>query len=836
MSRVLGSTSERRVMLGRGFELAIGEAGSASRPGDLPDGLDWIPAPVPGTAARALELAGRWSRTAPMALHDRDVWYRCRLEESGERVLEFDGLATLAEVWLDDRLLLRSENMFVRRRVPVRLAAGATLYLAFRALAPDPRAGRGRGGWPVPMIADPALRHVRTTLLGHMPGWCPSIDHVGPWRGVALVERTGPLETLGVRLAPGVEAGRARLEIELDLRWAGGEPPAGEGRLGERRFPLARSGPGRLRAELDLPDLALWWPWTHGEPALHELALDIGGERLEFGRIGFREVTIERGSDRRGFGFRVNGVPVFARGANWMPVDPVGLDGTRATVAPALRLLREAGCNMLRVPGTTVYEDTPFHELCDELGILLWQDLMLANLDYPVDDPSWRAGFFEEVVDLLDRTELHPSLVLLCGGSEIAQQAAMTGRWERAEARWRSFSDELAALVARLRPDLPFLPHTPWSGASPFSVREGPAHAYGVGAYLRPIGEARSAAPRFATECLALAQLPEPASLARIVSSEVGPGHDPRWKALVPRDRFASWDFEDVREHYLEELFAVDARELRRGDPERWLELSRAASVELVRRVLAEWRRPGSSCRGALLWHARDLAAGTGFGVIDAFGRPKPAWHAMTQVLQPLQLLVTDEGLDGLDVHLLNDRPESKAIRLELVCLREGALPIARGAREVRLEPRGALTLQAWTLLGGFFDLTRAYRFGPPQHDAVVASAFDPASGALLGEAVYLPGRLDPGRRDPDLEVALEGGPAGWVLRLRCCRLARFVQIDDPAFRPTAAWFHLPPGRDRLVALEPIDDRTDARPRGRVRSLDCPGFAAYGAGGEGPPS
>ncbi len=830
MTRPLAGTSERRIPLDRGFALALTPPGAATRPGELPASLEWIPAPVPGTVAQALEAAGLWSRARPTPLHDRDAWYRLHLAHQGRCTLVLDGLATLAEVWLDDRLLLRSESMFRAHRLPVELVGGESLYLVFRALAPALATRPSRGRWPVPMIATPGLRHVRTTLIGHMPGWCPPVDIVGPWRGLALVEQTGPLEVRELRLRTGWAGGSARLALELAADWRDGPLPDGVALLGDRPLPLSRAGPGRLGVELELAGVEPWWPWTHGEPRLHPLALRIGGERLELGSVGFRTITVDRGPDGRGFGFRVNGVPVFARGAVWMPVDPVSLDGSRAACAPALRLLREAGANMLRVPGVAVYEDHGFHELCDELGILVWQDLMLANLDYPLEDPAWRASLLAEVEQLLDRTARHPSLALLCGGSEIAQQAAMMGQWAGAAPRWAALAREIEALVERRRPGLAFLPHTPEGGPQPFSVGEGPSHAYGVGAYLRPLAEARAAPPRFAAECLALAQLPEPASLARIVEARVGVGHDPRWKALVPRDRDASWDFEDVREHYLEELTGLPARRLRREHPERWLELSRAVSVELVRRVLGEWRRPGSPCRGALVWHARDLAPGMGFGLLDAFGSPKPAWHGMAQVLQPLQLLLTDEGLDGLALHLLNERAEPRPIRLDLVCLRDGRTIVARGARELGVAGRGSVTVPADALLAGFHDLTRAYRFGPPQHDAVVARAIDPPTGELLDEAVHLPGGLAPGWPDPGLEVDLEQDERGWALRLRCRRLARFVQVDDPAFRAARAWFHLPPGDDRLVRLEPLGGEPGGSPRGRVGSLDCPAPLAYAAG------
>lgn len=828
MTRVLASTSERRLPLERGFELTLTPPGAADRPSRLPGGLDWVPATVPGTVAQALEAAGRWSRACPTPLHDQDAWYRLRLPWRGAFTLHLDGLATLAEVWLDDRLLLRSESMFLSHRLPVVLVGGETLHLAFRALAPALAARPSRGRWIAPMIATPGLRHIRTTLLGHMPGWCPPIDVVGPWRGIDLVERTGPLELRTLRLRTGLGPAGGRLELDLEATWHGRAPADAEAVLADRRLPMAPAGAGRWRLAVDLPEEAPWWPWTHGEPRLQPLRARIGGEWLELGKIGFREIAIDRGPDGEGFGFRVNGVPVFARGAVWQPVDPVALAGSRATLAAGLGLLREAGSNMLRVPGVAVYEDETFLKLCDEQGILVWQDLMLANLDYPVEDPTWRASLLAEVEELLDRTERHPSLALLCGGSEIAQQAALMGQWAKAEARWEGLAREIEERIARIRPGLAFLPHTPLGGHQPFAIGHGPSHAYGVGAFLRPIAEARSAAPRFAAECLALAHLPETASLARLLPSGVGVGHDPRWKALVPRDRLASFDFEDVREHYLEELLGVSARMLRREDPERWLELSRVVSVELARRVLGAWRRPGSACRGALVWNARDLAPATGFGILDGFGLPKPAWHGLAQVLQPVQLLLSDEGLDGLVLHLLNERPAPLAARLELVCLRDGHVPVARGQRLVEVEPRGALSVPAETLPAGFVDIGRVYRLGSPQHDAVVARAVDPVTDDLLGEVVHPIGPLEAGRHEPGLEARLERRAGGWALRLRCQRLARFVQIEDPAFRPRAAWFHLAPDRDRLVALEPIEGEPREPPRGSVRSIDCRAALPFG--------
>ena len=178
------------------------------------------------------------------------------------------------------------------------------------------------------------------------------------------------------------------------------------------------------RATVRVPTPERWWPHTHGTPALHDVTLEIGDQSLLLGRVGFR--TIEAITDDGGFALRVNGQPVFCRGASWMPVDPVALaSGADAQRAASIEVQR-ANMNMIRITGVSVYEDDAFFDACDELGILVWQDVMFANMD-PPDDPDFVAGVEAEVSQLLSRVGHRPSLAVLCGGSEVEQQAAMLG-------------------------------------------------------------------------------------------------------------------------------------------------------------------------------------------------------------------------------------------------------------------------------------------------------------------------------------------------------------------------------------------------------------------------
>ncbi len=313
---------------------------------------------------------------------------------------------------------------------------------------------------------------------------------------------------------------------------------------------------------------------------------------------------------------------------------------------------------MLRVPGTGVYESEEFHDLCDELGMLVWQDFMFANLDYPIADDGFRAAVEREASELLERLAGRPSLAVLCGNSEVEQQAAMLGL-DPELGRGELFGELLPAAARAAGADAVYLPSAPCGGELPFRTDRGVANYFGVGAYLRPLDDARLAGVRFASECLAFANVPDERAVEELLGeppADAAVG-GPRWKAGVPRDVGSGWDFDDVRDHYLEALFGVDPAELRSVEPHRYLELSRAVSGEVMAEVFGEWRRAGSPCGGGIVLWLRDLVPGAGWGLFDHRGVPKVAYHHLRRALAPVALWTTDEGLGGIVVHVANDRP-----------------------------------------------------------------------------------------------------------------------------------------------------------------------------------
>jgi len=833
--RLLAASASRRRRFDAGWAICRTAAGAAADPQQLQSvaALSWQAIDAPSTVAQALRTLGRLEADASRLDVD-DWWFRLRFDAGSmpagaRRWLRFGGLATLAQAWLNGAPLLESRNMHLAHdcEAPALQAEGNELLVRFASLDQALTQRRPRPRWRTPMVAHQQLRWIRTTLLGRTPGWSPPWPAVGPWRAVELLDFDA-IVMRGLRLSSRVTDGRGELTVRLTLDDASAS-------VGAVRLELERDGQvhgvtlaaagqqGEHGGTLVVPDAALWWPHTHGEPALYEarLLLPVAGEDeprvVPLSPIGFRTIAVD--TTDGGFALSVNGIAVFCRGANWTPPDAARLDADAHACDAVLHRVRDAGLNMLRVNGATVYESDHFHDACDRLGLLLWQDFMFANMDYPVDDAQFAAAAREEVVQQLSRWQARPSIAVLCGNSEASQQAAM---WGAPRGQWLPswFERDLAELCAQWCPDVPYWPSSAHGGAFPHQNDAGTTSYYGVGAYLRPLEDARLSGVKFATECLALANVPSDAALARMPGGAAVRVHQAAWRERAPRDLGAGWDFDDVRDHYVKRLFGVDPAAVRARDHERYLALGRAASAELMRATFAEWRRPGSACRGGLVLFLHDLWAGAGWGLLDDLGQPKAAFHGLREASTPRAVFLSDEGTNGLVVHLLNERPQALQAAIELALYRGDGHRIDDGAQQVTLPAHGAVSLPAAQWFDRWIDLNDAYGFGPPAHAQAVATLRD-ESGQVLGQAFHVLGGL-PAERDAGVlpQGVFRVRDDGAVdVTLRCERFAASVHFDVAGFVPDAAYFHLAPGVERHVRFLPVATPAPAF-GGRVMALN----------------
>jgi beta-mannosidase len=812
---VIGSVPT--LWLHEGWRLGRSAPGAVKNPSQLAGaGIEWHDAVVPGTVAAAIHK----DINLPGDYDADDWWYQlnwgqttfCRGEErafphaanSGlspiRHYLRFDGLATLAEVWLNGTPILSSRNMFVTHRVDVTelLREQNELVICFRSLGEALKQRRARPKWKTQLVNHQNLRWFRTTLLGRIPGWTPAISPVGPWApiGIESVDRI-EMESLAISTTRDSLTVKARVSAPVDQARV---------RIGEREYPLtvaAREIQGAVAV-----DVPAWWPHTHGEPHLEscQLELLVDGEWIvvDCGRVGLRDIRLDThdGAVR----FIVNDIPVFCRGACWTTLDILRLRGDPRDLRRALETLRDSGANMVRIGGTMAYESEDFYRLCDELGILVWQDFMFANMDYPVADADFRREIEAEARQVVSRLHRHPCIAAYCGGSEVAQQAAMMGLPKES---WSNdfFTSTLPALCEEMQPGVAYFPSSPWGGALPFHVSTGIAHYYGVGAYRRPLADVKSARVKFATECLGISNVPEAETMSLVMDGMLPPPHHPRWKSRVPRDSGSGYDFEDVRDHYLEILFRERAAELRAQDVPRYYAISRVVSGEVMSRIYGEWRAPSSGCGGALVWFWRDLWPGAGWGLTDSEGRPKAAlWH-LRRAWSPRSIHLTDEGLDGYAIHAINESAEPLEAIVEMEMYANGRS--CESAQMAATVPaRGAITLQADALLGYFSDATNAYRFGPPKYDVVTARMMRADTGEILAEDFRFPSGMDlREQRDAELDARAVRRADGTIeLTLRSDVFLQSVRVECDGYTPSDNYFHLAPNLDKRIVLRGSGD------------------------------
>ncbi|MEX2375255.1 MAG: glycoside hydrolase family 2 protein [Dehalococcoidia bacterium] len=795
-----------RQKLTDGWELLGTTPSAVDDPGDLPvDG--WTPAVVPGTVAVSVGPDDPWAHDDYDA---RDWWYRYEFPAlahvAGRQTLCFDGLATLARVWLNGESVLESDNMFRRYRVDVteHIQEHNTLVIVFRSLGARLAERHSRPRWKTALVKEQDLRWYRTTLMGRMPGWTPPITTVGPWRDVELQVKAS-VSTRDLRVRTHVDA-QLRRSVHVEGLLESDQPiHRARLRVADDTFELQHvpsEHGARFETAVPVGDVPLWWPHTHGDPMCIPLSLDVetdGGEiSVPLGRRGFRHIAVDR--EAGGIRYVVNNVKIFCRGACWTPTDTATLDGTRQALRAVLERFAAAHGNMIRVGGTMTYESDAFFEICDELGIMVWQDFMYANMDYPVDDDGFRAGAIAEARQEVARLGTHPSVVTWCGGSEVEQQAAMFGAPREI---WSNelFSTLLPGIVDELHPGTPYWPSTPTGGALPFHVGEGLAHYYGVGAYLRPLDDVRLSHVRFTPETLGFSNVPEPEVVNAMTAEGPVPPHHPAWKRGVPRDSSAGWDFEDVRDHYLERTHDIHAMRLRYEDLERYWSLSRTVPGHLMERAFREWRAESSGCGGALVWFLQDLVPGAGWGLLDHRGLPKATYYYLKRAWAPRQLSLLDRGLDGVSGWLTNELDEATEGILRVRVVDRGDIVTAEAEQSVAVPPRTTTSFSVDELLGHFMDLTHSYRFGPGKHEAVIAEWTDPR-GRLIADDCLVVDHTRTGTAEIRAKVeAMESEPHDLLLTLESGTLVHDLRIDLRHHLADDNYLALHPGRKRSIRL-----------------------------------
>lgn len=807
---------------------------------------EWRPARVPGSVHTDLlalglipdplvadnELYVQW-------VAERDWEYRCPFTvppdlRTEERVfLVCDGLDTLADVHLNGQRVGRAENMFRRYEwdvTPLLKDGENELHILFPSPIRYIRARQAERPMVSPSHSIPGGPYLRKAPCQFGWDWGPQLPPIGIWKGVRL-EAYSVARFANVHLRQRHADGTVIVTADVQLdRWHEADLKAvlhltaPDGRV-QQADGWLRSGETSAHLEITVANPQLWWPNGYGSQPLYptEVALyqeDVLRDRRSF-QVGLRTLELRRQPDEWGesFTFVVNGVPIFAKGANWIPADSFPTRITDAHLEHLIRSAAEAHMNMLRVWGGGFYEEERFYDLCDRYGILVWQDFIFSCSVYPLDEEPFLENVRAEVVENIRRLRHRASLALWCGNNEMELGWESWG-WiyepggrELRAAYDRFFHHILPEICAAEDPDRPYWPSSPSSGTPFVDVnggRMGDTHCWDIWHWMRPFRFYREHATRFVSE-FGFQSLP-PLATIRTYADES------EWNitsyVMEHHQRNSAGNGKIVT--YMTDHFRMPK------DFESLVYLSQVLQAECVRMGAEHWRRHRRRVGGALYWQLNDCWPVASWSSIDYYGRWKALHYAARRFYAPVLLSAEDDG-PRVALHVTSDlrAPWRGIVRWSLETV-DGQV-LASGGEPVVVPPLDSV--QACAL-----DFTDHLIAGPSitlrpnlRRDVVlVYELWQDGNRISLGILPFVPDKhLE--LPDPNLRVAIRETDGGFAIDVTAGHLARFVWLEldgaDVVFSDNC--FDVPAGRTVTVTLPSLPGWTAERVRQslRVRSL-----------------
>ncbi|MFT3763212.1 MAG: glycoside hydrolase family 2 TIM barrel-domain containing protein [Pseudoxanthomonas sp.] len=803
---------ERVIGDGWQFRLLPGNAQAAAHP----EAAQWHAAAVPGTVHTDLLANGLIADPyvgAPEAglqwIGLADWEYRTDFDaprdarDAARSELVFEGLDTFAEVFLNGDKLLDADNSFRTWRVPVQgrlRASGNELRIVFRSpiakLLPQVQAMPHKiaGNYPSPYGDEPT--DAMTGNFARKPGyhygwdWGPRYVTAGAWKPVKLRSWDAlRIDDLQLR-QDRVDAARAELTAIASLDSV---------RAGNYRLQLWQTAPDGKRSRITRRDIAVaegastvsvplrinqpqrWYPNGYGAQPLYRYELEIAGNQgvvaTISARTGLRSVELRRDADGKGrsFYFAVNGIPVFAKGANAIPFDMFPPRVTRQQLRRALQSARDANMNMIRNWGGGYYESDDFFDIADELGLLVWQDFMFGGGMQPAWDDAFRGNVIAEARDQVRRLRNHPSLVLWCGNNEeeIAWKYWGHGKTLKeadlafADKVWngyvqlfgrdlRKVVEEEAGSIAYWSSspgdDLAEVANTPASGDMHYwEVWGNPAH---------PPVKYLDITPRFMSE-YGLQAWP----VRRTVDAFAQRGEQRVDSPVIEaHQKFLAGKGNERLLHYIRMEF---------GEPrdfDDFIYLGQAMQAEGIELAALHHRASRPYTMGSLYWQLNDVWPGASWSGMDWFGHWKMLQFHARRFFAPVAVAALRDAEGRTRVSLLNDRTSVRNGELHLRVMSLDGDVLRDERRPVTLAPLSASAVAEY---GDAELLAGADR---KAHVAVFELEIkgEPASRGV----VYFTAAKDIAWPDPGLSAEFRRDGDGFVLDLHTRRLARALWID----------------------------------------------------------
>jgi len=601
---------------------------------------------------------------------NREWWYRLRFrvpnESSFSKVfLVFHGLDTLATVWLNERRIGHFRNMFREYRVEItkEILKDDENLLAIK-LSPltrsSKRNSRNRENWSN-WIANEWLNFRPEFRKAQMSfGWdiAPRLLTIGVWKEVELLlVRNAVIDDVHITTKITKDSKEAEVTVVVQVTNYNSSKELiliseilDEGNLVSKAKKSLRviKGIYEVTFNFKIRNPKLWWPWDLGDPHLYDLKVSLlcDGE-LEDSRMirfGVRSVklrTKDPSSKRNTFTFFVNGEPVYVRGINWTPPHAIFVSTSKEDYEKLLTMVKDMNANMLRIWGGGIYPHDVFYELCDKMGIMVWQDFMFACARYPTSE-EFLSEVEEEAKSVVRRLRNHPSIVLWCGDNECDTMFHPKGHPVNRII--------LKRVCQELDGTRPYWPSSPSGGEEPNSPREGDVHIWHHGEYYKSkVYESELEVALFISEIGHLS-CPDIETLKSYI---------PKERLWPPNESYRfgyhPWNFKRLKalERAMKTYWEKVPETL-----EEYIRVSQLLQAEAYKYWIEKCRRRKFNNSGIVLWNVTDCWPQCSDSIIDYYRRPKLAYYYVKLAFSPV-LILAEKSEKEIVLWVINDTLKS---------------------------------------------------------------------------------------------------------------------------------------------------------------------------------
>ena len=763
-------------------------------------------------------------------------------------ILRFHGLDTISEILFNGENLGFTDNMFTRYEYDVKLmlkSEGNSLIVKFKSPTLTAREQKEKKGIDLNTgyAAIPGVPYLRKAQYSFGWDWGPKLPDIGIWQPVELVgydniridsfyvaqklhynkdvdniTELREITDLGVMSADlliKINIGSDLSVKEIEQYSLVVELKAPDGKIATKKVFVNDL---ILQAEFNLEYPYLWWSHDLGTPNLYDLSVTINKNGIVDSvtqKLGVREVRLIQNADEWGesFYFRLNGVPLFAKGANWIPIDSFIPRGKkRGLYKSNLINAKEANMNMIRVWGGGIYEDDLFYEICDELGIMVWQDFPFACAVYPYNE-DFKKKIKQEASQNIQRLRNHPSLALWCGNNEVEWLLKMKFQISKITKddqikKFKSgylaiFEKLLPKLIQLFDPDHQYWPSSPSNGfvgealgnQNPNSPDIGDSHFWDVWHRNKPFKAYRKFDSRFMSE-FGYESLPSLKTIEDFCPIEQFNFFSP----IMENHQKNSAGNKKILD-YMKKRFEIPS------EFENQVILSQITQAEAIEYGIEHWRRNRNCyhCMGALYWQLNDCWPVASWSSLDYYNRWKALHYYAKRFYQPVFPSVKEDA-KSVEFWVSNDLRTSQKLLFKWNIYRSDGKVEKTGSYESEILPCSAKKL-------GMVEISDLNQ--PDKNLSNYVIFYMLKYQNLEGEQEIHGFRLFSAPKkfhlkDPNLHWELreynyeDSNEKEYELKISANQIALYVYVDSKKFDFIASdnYFSLEPGETRKISLK----------------------------------